>query len=479
MNLKMNDLAFSVHGHFYQPPREDPLTGEIPIEPGAAPYRNWNERINAQCYRPNAELGNFEHISFNMGPTLLEWMAKHDPQTLNRIVEQERRNVEKFGVGNAMAQAYNHAILPLASLEDKITQVRWGIADFEFRYGHEPQGMWLPETAADDESLKVMADCGIEFTILAPWQADTPQLDPSQPYKVLLPGGKEITVFFYNQDLSTRVSFDPGATVNADRFVLEGLLPKYELHKGRPLKSQLVMIASDGELYGHHQPFRDKFLSYLMDGALRQKPVINTFPALWLREHPVEETMRIHQRSSWSCHHGVTRWEGSCSCTPNNEWKAPLRQALNRIAGLIDEQYLSVASRYLNNPWELRHQYIHVVLGNCSLEELVISLADRPVNGTVLRELRLLLRAQYERQRMLTSCGWFFDDFDRIEPRNNVAYAAQAVLLTEMAVEEDLTPPALEALSSVRSWRTGLSGDEIFRRHLLRAEKAWKAERDI
>ncbi len=469
----MDNLAFSVHGHFYQPPREDPLSGEIPIEPGAAPYRNWNERINAQCYRPNAELGNFSCISFNMGPTLLEWMAKYDRETLNRIVEQEHANVEKYGVGNGMAQAYNHTILPLASLEDKYTQVRWGIADFEFRFGHEPQGMWLPETAADDETLSVLAECGITFTILAPWQAATTALDPSVPYRVPLPGEREIIVFFYNQDLSTRVSFDPGATVNADRFVLEALMPKYRLHKGQAIEPQLVMIASDGELYGHHQPFRDKFLSYLMDGALQPHPVRNTYPGLWLRDHPVEKNIAIHQKSSWSCHHGVTRWMGACSCTPNNEWKEPLRQALVQIGDAVNEKYLEVSERYFNDPWELRNQYIHVVHGTTTLEELVLSVADHPVTHSALHELRLLLRAQYERQRMFTSCGWFFDDFDRIEPRNNVNYAAQAVLLTEKAVEEDLSEQALQALSKVRSWRTGLCADEVFKRHLQRALKAW------
>jgi alpha-amylase/alpha-mannosidase (GH57 family) len=199
----MDNMSFCVHGHFYQPPREDPLTGEIPIEPGSAPYRNWNERINAQCYRPNAQLGNFERISFNIGPTLMQWMAKHDPETANLIVHQERKNLERFGFGNALAQPYNHTILPLASLEDKITQVRWGIADFEFRFGHKPEGMWLPETAVDHESLQVLVDNGIQFTILAPWQADTDHLDTSQPYRVNLVSGKDIIVFFYNQDLST------------------------------------------------------------------------------------------------------------------------------------------------------------------------------------------------------------------------------------------------------------------------------------
>jgi hypothetical protein len=470
----MGNMTFSVHGHFYQPPREDPLTGDVPIEPGAAPYRNWNERINAQCYRPNAQLGNFEHVSFNVGPTLLNWMEKHDPETLKLIIEQERKNLEKYGAGNAIAQAYNHTILPLARLEDKITQVRWGIADFEHRFGHKPQGMWLPETAADDETLQVLVDCGIEFTILAPWQANTDQLDASRPYRVPLPGNRSIIVFFYNQDLSTRVSFDPGATVNADRFVLEGLIPKFRAHKGQVVEPQLVMIASDGELYGHHQPFRDKFLSYLMDGALRQYAMKSIFPALWIRSFPVEDRMTICQKSSWSCHHGVVRWMGSCSCAGNSEWKAPLRRAMDQLADAIDEQYLLVVRPYVEDPWELRHEYIHVILGHTSVEKLISSMAIQPVPAEAMEKINYLLRAQFERQRIYTSCGWFFDDFDRIEPRNNIAYAAQAIWLTQKATGVDLSPLALSALSHVRSWRTGLQADEVFRRHLYRANKAWK-----
>lgn len=475
----MSNLAFCVHGHFYQPPREDPLTGEIPIEPGAAPYRNWNERINAQCYRPNAELGNFEHISFNVGPTLMDWMARHDPETMDRIIAQERKNLDTYGVGNGMAQGYNHTILPLASYVDKVTQVRWGIADFEYRFGHEPQGMWLPETAVDDETLWVLADCGIKFTILAPWQANTDPLDATQPYRVHLPGKNgaedhEIVTFFYDRDLSTRLSFDPGATVNADRFVLEELLPKYQYQNGKASSPQLILMASDGELYGHHQPFRDKFLAYLMDGALSQHPITSTFPGRVLQKQPVTETVTIQQNSSWSCMHGLKRWSGECPCTANSAWKAPMRQGLQKIADLIDQQYLAVVERYFNDPWELRHQYIHVIHSSTTLEELVMSLADHPVTRDVLRQLALLLRAQFERQRMFTSCGWFFDDFDRIEPRNNIAYAAHAVLLTEMAVEENLSQAAQAALSNVESWRTGLRADEVFQRHMQRAAKAWK-----
>ena len=201
--------ALSIHGHFYQPPREDPASGLIPHEVGAYPYNNWNERIHAECYLPNIQLGNFERISFNVGPTLFSWMKQYDPNASRLIVAQDAANIRQNGVGNAIAQAYNHTILPLASREDKVTQVVWGIADFEHHFGHKPAGMWLPETAVDLETLNVLAEHGIEFTILAPWQAECEHLDVTEPYRVALSAGKSITVFFYHQALSTGVSLIP------------------------------------------------------------------------------------------------------------------------------------------------------------------------------------------------------------------------------------------------------------------------------
>lgn len=468
----MATKAFCIHGHFYQPPREDPLTAEIPLEPGAAPYRNWNERIHDQCYRPNAELGNFEKISFNIGPTLFQWMEEFDPVTVSRIVTEERRNFAKYGVGNAMAQAYNHTILPLSARHDKITQVRWGIADFEHRFGHKPIGLWLPETAVDEETLEVLVDCEIQFTILAPWQAATDNVDFSQPYWVSLSEGRKIAVFFYDQALSTRISFDPSATINADRFVWETLMPEFRMSTRQLNVPQMILIASDGELYGHHQPFRDKFLAYLMDGAVTNQLIEKTFPALWLKENPPTQHILVRPNTSWSCHHGVTRWEGACGCTPNSGWKAPLRNALNYLANLLDQQYLDIISPYIGDPWQLRHEYIHVILGEIKLEELIRSVIAKRLDETEVRKVRLLLAAQSERQRMFTSCGWFFDDFDRIEPRNNVAYAAQAVWLTRMATGVDLTKPAMNHLHQVKSWRSGLHADVVFAHHILRARNS-------
>ncbi len=467
----MTYQAFCIHGHFYQPPREDPLTGEIPQEPGAVPYNNWNERIQDHCYRPNALLGNFERISFNIGPTLMNWMVENDARTLNKIVDQDYWNLERHGVGNAMAQSYHHTILPLASAVDKTTQVRWGVADFRHRFGHQPTGMWLPETGADLETLAVLAENGIAFTILAPWQAKADGLDTSQPFLVELPGNKHITVFFYEQDLSTRISFDPGSTVNADAFINQYLMPKFSKNgNGTP---QLVLVASDGELYGHHQPFRDKFLSYLVGGALQNYPLQTTYPALWLKQNPVTRTIKIHEPSSWSCMHGVTRWMGACGCTPHGEWKSPLRQALNNLASLVDEQYYKVMRRLVSDPWELRHDYIQVILGETSLEELIAGHAGSLPDESVLMQVKLLLAAQFERQRVFTSCGWFFDDFDRIEPRNSVAYAAQAIWLTYRATGIDYSEDAADWLHQVRSWRTGVRGDAIFNNHLQRARNQY------
>ncbi|NPV85661.1 MAG: DUF3536 domain-containing protein [Anaerolineae bacterium] len=467
----MSYRFFCVHGHFYQPPREDALTSEIPVEPGATPYENWNERINAHCYRPNAALNNFRRISFDLGPTLAAWLEDFDITTYRRILEQNQYNYERYGVGNAMAQAYNHTILPLSTRLDKITQIAWGKADFEFRFGHSPKGMWLPETAVDIETLEILAENGIEFTILAPWQANARTLDVSHPYRVRLKDGKSICVFFYHQELSTRISFDPASTSNADQFVLKAVLPSYNARWQMADKPQLLLVASDGEVYGHHQPFRDKFLAYLMDGGVMGQAIEVTYPALWLKNYPVEEWMEIVPNTSWSCHHGVMRWQGACGCTPHSEWKSPLRKGLNLVAQLVDEQYMNFMTPFFSDPWQIRHQYIHVLCKRATLRDLIEGLAARKPSLEEKRKMQILLAAQYERQRMFTSCGWFFDDFDRIEPRNNVAYAAQAVWLTELACGVDVSPRVMNILKKVVSPRTGLRADVVFKRALNRARR--------
>ena len=467
----MSSLSYCIHAHFYQPPREDPLTGVIPHEIGSAPFSNWNERIHAECYRPNAELRNFEQISFNFGPTLLSWMENHDPDTCRKIYEQDQANVHRHGIGNAIAQAYNHTILPLASYRDKVTQVAWGIADFEYRFKRRPQGMWLPEAAVDMETLEVLARHGIEFTILAPWSARADQIDPTEPYRVNLPGGRSITVFFYQRELSARISFDPGATTNADSFAQYNILSGFQKEKLRRNEPQMIIIASDGELYGHHQYMRDRFLARLVDGGGFLAGMQTTFPALWLQSHPPRQTMEIREPTSWSCHHGVRRWVGDCACTPNDgRWKTRLRYTFEQLAIEIDRLYLEVCRSLVEDPWELNNRYIHVILQDCCAEDLINEMAGRTLTSQQVRRLHLMLEAQRERQRFFTSCGFYFEDFDRIEPKNNVAYAAQAVRLVRLATGVDLEPEVTADLQNVVGQYSGVRADRVFQRHLRRAE---------
>jgi hypothetical protein len=404
-------------------------------------------------------------------------MAAHDAQTYQRILEQDRATVQRFGVGNAMAQAYNHAIMPLASTLDKITQVRWGIADFAQRFGRQPQGMWLPETAVDTETLSIMADHGIEFTILAPWQAATDHLDPTEPYRIPLPNGKSIAAFFYNRDLSGRVSFDPAVTSNADSFVFHDLPQHIRRDKLQRGEAQLIMVASDGELYGHHQPFRDKFLAYLLNEAGTHAGIAPTFPARWLRDHPPQRSVGIRDNTSWSCQHGVARWADCCPCMPGHSaWKRHLRATLDALARRLDAVYSEALQPYIADPWELRHRLIHVMLGQLPADELIRESATRRLTAATVRRIRLLLGAQWQRQRMLTSCGWFFDDFDRIEPKNNVAYAAQAVALTRQAIGTDLAPATRAGLQQVVSWKSGQRAGTIFDYYLARAARSQRSE---
>jgi alpha-amylase/alpha-mannosidase (GH57 family) len=466
--------AFSIHGHFYQPPRDDPLTGEIPDEPGAAPYKNWNERILHECYQPNARLKNFSRMSFNVGPTLLSWMQNQDLNTYQQILNQEQINLKRYGVGNAMAQTYNHTILPLASSSDKNIQISWGIADFKHRFGHSPQGMWLPEAAVDDETLSLMSKNGIEFTILAPWQADLDQVDTNVPYKINIPGDGSIKVFFYQRDLSTKISFEPKATENADLFAKHELASYYSTKGRRNHQDQFILLASDGELYGHHQPFREQFLSQLLNGAGDSSGLISTYPALWLKTNPPVKTIRIRERTSWSCHHGITRWSGECACTSlDGRWKSHLRYALNRLATSLDALYYENVYPLIPKPRVLRQRYIHVMLGEIQPQDLISEMASHPLTSDQVWRIYLLLESQRERQRIFTSCGWFFEDFDRIEPQNVIAYAAQAVRLAYLATGDDLSAQTYSDLKHVVSPSSGLRADQRFNEQLLRS---WVAE---
>ena len=468
--LRIPLQSFSIHAHFYQPPRQDPFTGIIPIESGAAPFSNWNERIHSECYRPNAELGNFERIGFNIGPTLFEWMAAFDPPTIQRIVAQDQTNVRRFGVGNALAQPHHHTILPLATSHDKKTQIIWGIEQFKHFFGREPQGMWLPETALDEETLVALVDQGIRFTILAPWQVEGENLDVTEPYRVPLAGGREIIVFVYDGVLSGKISFDPNATINANQFIRQILNSHFHPEKIQRGEPQLLLIASDGELYGHHQPYRDHFLAHLVNGAASHEGLATTFPALWLKEHPARRSIRIRERTSWSCIHGVARWGGTCSCVPGDQgWKSHLRRALDQFAEKLDGLYFAAVSPFIKDPWALRDNYIRVLLGLQPVDDLISETARQRLPEEISLRIRFLLEAQLERQKMYASCGWFFEDFERIEPRNSVAYAAKARQMVHRATGVDLAPELMIDLRGVVSSRSGLRGDQLLNGYLRRS----------
>jgi len=454
--------SFCVHGHFYQPLREDPFTGAIPSEKEANPFANFNEKINAECYRPNAELGNFERLSFNLGPTLAAWLENHDPLTHRRIVEADQRNRAVYGVGNALAQAYHHTILPLATRRDKETQVAWGIADFRYRFGHDPLGMWLPEMAVDQETLEVLASQGIAFTILSPHQA-APPIPPlaggeregngAGPYRVRLPHGREIAVFLRDETLSNQLAFDSDLTSSAKDFAVNCLSGKEGLR----------LIATDGETFGHHHWGRERFLHDLLYEEAPKAGCEVTFLARYLREHPPTAEIEIVDGTSWSCGHGLARWREGCTCTQgDSRWKRHLREALDGLAEEMDALYQDEMKRWVADPWRLRDDYIQVVLGEIEGKTLLAQQSSGKLTEEEAKRILTLLEAQYYRQAMYTSCGFFFEDLSRLEPRYIIAYAAKAIHLVKESTGISLEESFKRDLRLARSWITDQTGEDIY-----------------
>ncbi|HEU0027772.1 MAG TPA: DUF3536 domain-containing protein [Ktedonobacterales bacterium] len=454
-----------VHGHFYQPPRQDPFTNRIPPEAGAAPYANFNEKITAECYLPNANHGNFERVNFDLGPTLAAWMAEAHLTLHDRVIEADRRGARRHGAGSAMAQAYNHTILPLASARDKRTQILWGLRDFERRFGRAAEGMWLAETAADLETLTILRKLGVKYTVLAPWQSAEP-VDVTEPYLVRLPGGDTITVFFYNGPLSGLVSFDHEATSNADRFAHEYLAPHLNQDKLARGEDQLILIATDGELYGHHKPWRDQFLRRLTREAAPSAGYEVTTLDRYLRDHPPTREVRLKEPSSWSCHHGVARWSDGCACVPgDSSWKRPLRDAFDNLRARLDALYERETASVLHDPWEARDAYLGLRSGWITAAEFWSGVGRnrrRPLLPWQETRASRLLEAQYYGQAIYTSCGWFFEDLDRIEPRNDIAFARRAISLTWQATGKDLQGAFLRDLARTRSGVTGMTGADLY-----------------
>jgi alpha-amylase/alpha-mannosidase (GH57 family) len=456
-----------VHGHFYQPPRENPWTDEVDEEISAQPYHDWNQRITEECYRPNGlgQPSNYSRMSFNFGPTLLSWLDANSPETYRSILEADRMSRSRFsGHGSALAQAYNHAILPLANRRDKITQVAWGIRDFEFRFGRRPEGMWLPETAVDGDTLEVLAEQGIGFTILAPSQAarvrepgedwrevDARGIDPREAYRVPLRSGRAISVFFYDGMLAHAVAF--GDLPRDGTELARALLSRFRNDSDR----ELVHVSTDGETYGHHFRDGDRALAGALDAIEASGFATLTNYGEHLARFPPRRGAQIVPNTSWSCSHGIARWMDDCGCSvgraTSHPWRRPLREAIDWLRDTLGPLYEAAASGVFRDPWAARDDSIEIVLDPS--DENVLRFLDRHAIGPLSAEDRSTALGLLELQRnallMYTSCGWFFDDPAGLETRQVLRYAARAVELAEEHLGGSIEPLFLQLLERVRS----------------------------
>jgi alpha-amylase/alpha-mannosidase (GH57 family) len=475
----MRTRFICIHGHFYQPPRENPWLEAVETQDSAHPYHDWNERITAECYGPNAAsrildardritkiVNNYAAISFNFGPTLLSWLEQREPDVYSAIIDADRMSSDRYGHGSAIAQAYNHMILPLANARDKITQVRWGARDFEARFGRLPKGMWLPETAVDVESLEALAGEGIEFTILEPHQAKqwrsigdtdwtTDPVDPTRAYRCNLPSGKSIAIFFYDGPISRAVAFEQ--LLARGENLAHRLLGAFDDQRKHP---QLVNIATDGETYGHHHRYGDMALAYALDYVNENKLVRTANYAQFLAENPPAHEVEINENTAWSCSHGVGRWERDCGCSTgdsgwNQQWREPLRESLDWLRDECIAIFETVGARYLTDPWAAREAYIDVILDRNDdnvLNFLNQWSAGTPAAGDAPQVHALeLLEMQRNAMLMYTSCGWFFNDISGIETVQVLHYAARVIQLAEKLSGRSLELEFLRRVSRAQS----------------------------
>lgn len=478
-----------IHGHFYQPPRENPWLEAIELQDSAHPYHDWNERITAQCYAPNAAsrildgeeriqriVNNYARISFNFGPTLLSWLESKAPAVYGAVLAADRESARRFsGHGSAMAQPYNHMILPLASARDKLTQVRWGMRDFERRFGRLPEGMWLPETAVDVATLEVLAQAGIRFTLLAPSQARRARriggrawrdehdgaIDPSRAYELRLPSGRRIQIVFYDGPISRAVAFE--RLLGRGEDLAHRLLGAFSESRPWP---QLAHIATDGETYGHHHRHGEMALAYALEYIESNGLARLTNYGEYLERHPPDYQVEIHENSSWSCVHGVERWRADCGCNSGGHpgwrqgWRGPLREAFDWLRDEIAGPFEEAAGRLLLDPWLARDDYIEVVLDRSpsSRRNFLARHATRALDAQEEIEAWKLLELQRHAMLMYTSCGWFFDELSGLETVQVLQYASRALQLAEEALGHSLEEPFLERLDRARSNIAGQEG---------------------
>jgi alpha-amylase/alpha-mannosidase (GH57 family) len=476
----MNRRLLCVHGHFYQPPRENPWIEEVEVQDTAAPFHDWNQRIAAECYGPNAAarlkngggrikdiVNNYRHISFNFGPTLLAWMERRIPEMYRRILEADADSVRRRGHGNAIAQAYAHAILPLCNERDRRTYLRWGLHDFRSRFGRSAEGMWLPETAADLATLRALADEGVRFTVLSPYQAlrvrapggkwedaRNAQFDPTLPYKVDLRDGRQMSVFFYDGPIARGIAFGEGLS-SGDELVqrIEQGFNEARAH------DEVLTVAVDGETFGHHKKGGDEVLAAALRQLQQREDVqlVNLAQALDLC--PAEHEAEIAEGSSWSCMHGIERWRADCGCHTggqpgwNQSWRGPLRAALDGLRDRLAELYERQSAGLLRDPWRARDELIDLVLD--PERKRAADFVDRQAGRALDEQERVAALRLLEMQRnallMYTSCGWFFAEISGIESVQILKYAARALQLAREVSGADLEPEFVHTLAKAPS----------------------------
>ncbi len=489
----MKDAYIAIHGHFYQPPRENPWLEAIETEDSAHPFHDWNERITFECYRPNAYarivddkgkildlINNYSSISFNFGPTLLPWLEKKFPRVYRKIIEADREGIRRFGYGNAIAQPYDHVIIPLANEKDRETEVLWGIADFEKRFRRRPDAMWLPETAVNYSTLRVLVKYGMRFLILSPFQAqrirplggrkwtDVSQgrIDPTQPYRCFIKDGSGkklpdqfIDIFFYDGGISKEVAF--GNLLKDGNAFCERFAQAYQPSKGRP---QLLHIATDGETYGHHKKFGEMALAYaLQEGISSHGFEIINYGAFLKRFPPISEVEIDEgpkgEGTSWSCGHGVGRWREDCGCSTggkegwNQKWRKPLREALDLLRDELNTIFEREGGKIFKDVWDARNGYIDVIWDRSpdSLNRFFDRYGFRDLDGQ--RRIKGLKLLEMERHalQMYTSCGWFFADLAGLETIIILQHAARAMELVQDVANKDVEGIFLDHLSEAKS----------------------------
>lgn len=484
MSDKKNEVFLTIHGHFYQPPRENPWLEAIELQDSALPFHDWNERINKECYNPNSVskivdsrnrildvVNNYEYMSYNFGPTLLSWMEQFAPLTYERIIKADIESIsEHNGHGNAIAQVYNHIIMPLANEHDKETQIKWGIRDFEYRFGRKPEGMWLAETAVDDDTLRILEANGIKFTILSPYQADKfkkkgdkewtdvswGNIDPARSYKYNIKSapGKSIDLFFYDGAISRSVAFDE-LLKDGNKFIKrlkEGVSDCRDF-------PQIVNIATDGESYGHHTKFGDMALAYVLKVKAKDEGFKITNYAEYLEKYRSDCEVEIKQASSWSCFHGVGRWKEDCGCSTgghpgwNQKWRKPLREALDYLRDELVIIFEQEGPKYFDNVWEVRNNYIDVILDRNEMNVKKFQQENFKPDLSDEQKVHAMELLEIQRQAMLmyTSCGWFFSEISGIETVQIMKYAARAMQLATKFSNKDLETHFLEILSDAKS----------------------------